>query len=186
MCKKSWRARNFEASQISDIPRPPIDTARHVLAMVRAISRLQYRRPPVPISFKRIDAADPRFQALLEQRAAAYVVRQSNPRHIRLRTVVDLRAKRQPNERLLTNEREGLVPVDGKTRVRGPIRPTRRSIKSPPPMPFTLKKLADPDGIARHGHIIYVFRHIKTNQIIYSLQELLDVLHPPSLAPPLR
>jgi hypothetical protein len=33
----------------------------------------------------------------------------------------------------------------------------------------------DPERTALHGEIIYIFRNTKTNQIIYSLQELLDV-----------
>jgi hypothetical protein len=37
--------------------------------------------------------------------------------------------------------------------------------------------VVDPDGTAKHGDIIYIFRNTKTNQIIYSLQELLDVRH---------
>ena len=41
--------------------------------------------------------------------------------------------------------------------------------------PFTLRDVVDPEGKARHGEIIYIFRNIKTNQVIYSLQELMHV-----------
>jgi hypothetical protein len=33
----------------------------------------------------------------------------------------------------------------------------------------------DPEGTSQHGEIIYIFRNTKTNQVIYSLQELLAV-----------
>ena len=38
-----------------------------------------------------------------------------------------------------------------------------------------MRDVVDPEGTTKHGQVIYVFRSIKTNQIIYSLQELLDV-----------
>lgn len=112
--------------------------------MTRNLARLRYRLPPAPVSFEGIDAGRIR---LLEKKVAQYVVRQSNPRHVKLQTVVNAKAKPLPT---------------GKSLVR-PIKP------------YTLRDVVDPDGTARHGQIIYVFRSIKTNQILYSLQELLDV-----------
>lgn len=41
--------------------------------------------------------------------------------------------------------------------------------------PHTLKDMVDPAGKAKHGQIIYIFRNTRTNQVIYSLAELLDV-----------
>ncbi|KAF3009725.1 hypothetical protein E8E13_009116 [Curvularia kusanoi] len=114
--------------------------------MPRNLARLRYRLPPAPVSFEGIEAGRVR---LLEKRVAQYVVRQSNPRHVKLQTVVNPKAKPLPT---------------GKTTVR-PIKP------------YTLRDVVDPEGTARHGQIIYVFRSIKTNQIIYSLQELLDDHH---------
>lgn len=112
--------------------------------MPRNLARLRYRLPPAPVSFEGIDTGRIR---LLEKKVAQYVVRQSNPRHVKLQTVVNAKAKPLPT---------------GKSAVR-PIKP------------YTLRDVVDPEGTARHGQIIYVFRSIKTNQVIYSLQELLDV-----------
>ena len=85
----------------------------------------------------------------MQKRIAVYVERQSNPRHLRLQTVVNEKARRQATGQ----------------RVVSPIKP------------YTLRDVVDPEGTARHGEIIYIFRNTKTNQIIYSLQELLDTHH---------
>lgn len=114
--------------------------------MPRALTRLRYRTPPAPITFTR--AVDrPRFDADLEKRVAAYVVRQSNPRHVKLQIVVNPKSRQQATGQKVI----------------------------PPLKPFTLKDVVDPEGKSRHGEIIYVFRNTRTNQIIYSLGELLDV-----------
>lgn len=143
--------RNF-ASFASHRQRRPtsIGIADSHAAMPRSLARLRYRPPPMPINFSRIDATRPHLEALLERRVAAYVVRQSNPRHVKLQVVVNPKAKPQATGRF--------VPA--------------------PLKPFTLRDVVDPEGKARHGEIIYVFRNTKTNQIIYSLQELLDVRNP--------
>jgi hypothetical protein len=44
-----------------------------------------------------------------------------------------------------------------------------------PTKPFTVQDVVDPEGKARHGEIIYVFRNTKSDQVIYSLQPLLNV-----------
>ncbi|KZM20712.1 hypothetical protein ST47_g8138 [Ascochyta rabiei] len=116
--------------------------------MPRNLARLRYRLPPAPVSFEGLEAGRVR---LLERRVAQYVVRQSNPRHLRLQTVVNAKAK--------------------------PLATGRSAVR--PIKPYTLRDVVDPEATARHGQIIYVFRSIKTNQIVYSLQELLDV-RPPS------
>jgi len=41
--------------------------------------------------------------------------------------------------------------------------------------PHTLRDLVDPQGEKKHGQIIYIFKNIRTKQVIYSLAELLDV-----------
>lgn len=41
--------------------------------------------------------------------------------------------------------------------------------------PHTLRDVVDPEAKAKHGQIIYIFRNSRTNQVIYSLAELLDV-----------
>ncbi|OSS43397.1 hypothetical protein B5807_11996 [Epicoccum nigrum] len=114
--------------------------------MPRNIARLRYRLPPAPVSFEGIKPTQVR---LLEKRVGQYVVRQSNPRHLKLQTVVNPKAKPLPTAQT-----------------------TVRPIK-----PYTLRDVVDPEGTTKHGQVIYVFRSIKTNQIIYSLQELLDVHH---------
>jgi hypothetical protein len=114
--------------------------------MPRTLSRLRYRKPPVPVAFHGRDGR-PLAGPLLEQRVTAFVNRQSNPRHVRLQVVANPKAR---------------LPATGQTVVH-------------PLKPFTLKDVVDPEGQARHGEIIYIFRNIKTNQIIYSLQELLNV-----------
>lgn len=84
---------------------------------------------------------------LFAKKAEKYVARHSNPPHGKVHTVVNERARRQPAGRSAMTPRR----------------------------PYTLRDLVDPKGTKEHGEIIYVFRHTITNQIIYSLQELLDV-----------
>jgi hypothetical protein len=88
-----------------------------------------------------------RPQGSLAARVTAYVAGQSKPRHIRLQVFANPKARR---------------PATGQTTIA-------------PYKPFTLRDVVDPDGKAQHGEIIYIFRHNRTNQIIYSLQELLNV-----------
>lgn len=114
--------------------------------MPRTLARLRYRAPPKPIVFSRPNDR-PHIEEQLERRVAAYVNRQSNPRHVKLQVVVNPKSRLQPT---------------GKTVI-------------PPVKPFTLRDVVDPESKARHGEIIYVFRNTRTNQVIYSLQELLNV-----------
>ncbi|KAF1939274.1 hypothetical protein EJ02DRAFT_425010 [Clathrospora elynae] len=118
--------------------------------MPRSLARLRYRPPPVPITFaSSLNLNTPHLEALTEKRVAAYVVRQSNPRHIKLQTTVNAKARRQATG-------DHVVA---------------------PWKPYTLRDMVDPEGTAKHGEIVYVFRNVKTNQIIYSLAELLDNHH---------
>ncbi|CAN9132617.1 unnamed protein product [Alternaria alternata] len=118
--------------------------------MPRSLARLRYKPPLKPVTFantaRRIT---PQHVEHMQKRIAAYVERQSNPRHLRLQTVVNEKARRQATGQ----------------RVVSPIKP------------YTLRDVVDPEGTAQHGEIIYIFRNTKTNQIIYSLQELLDTHH---------
>ncbi|KAH7380208.1 transcriptional regulation of mitochondrial recombination-domain-containing protein [Phaeosphaeria sp. MPI-PUGE-AT-0046c] len=116
--------------------------------MPRAITRLRYRTPPSPATFfNRL--GQPITGLSLEQRVAKYVAQQSNPRHIKLQIVANPKAR---------------APAPGKHLIQ-------------PYKPFTLKDVVDPEGKARHGEIIYIFRNVKSNQVIYSLQELLKDFH---------
>lgn len=112
-------------------------------------------------------ATPPPHGSSFSQTVARFVRRQSSPPLLRLQTVVNSRAHRPP---------------------------TGQHAK-PPTRPSTLRDLVDPKATASHGEIIYVFRNIATNQVLYSLQELLAAHHlrqlpfigkhstPPSLRP---
>ncbi|KAK1913617.1 hypothetical protein P3342_006860 [Pyrenophora teres f. teres] len=118
--------------------------------MPRSLARLRYK-PPLktlrfPTTVKRIT---PEFEEILERRVTAYVKRQSNPKLLKLQTVVNEKARRQA---------------------------TGKHVQAPS-KPYTLRDVVDPKGTAKHGEIIYIFRNTKTNQIIHSLQELLDNHH---------
>jgi hypothetical protein len=116
--------------------------------MPRSLARLRFKAPKKPITFaNRATVITPQNEVHLQNRVAAYVERQSNPKHLRLQTIVNDKARRQPT---------------GK-RVTAPLKP------------YTLRDVVDPEGTAKHGEIIYIFRNTKSNQIIYSLNELLDV-----------
>ncbi|XP_014552355.1 hypothetical protein COCVIDRAFT_41463 [Bipolaris victoriae FI3] len=118
--------------------------------MPRSLARLRYKPPLKPISFApAAKRTTPVHEELLQRRVAAYVQRQSNPKHLRLQTVVNEKARRQATGQ----------------HVNAPIKP------------YTLRDVVDPEGTANHGEIIYIFRNTKTNQVIYSLQELLDNHH---------
>jgi len=116
--------------------------------MPRSLARLRYKPPLKALSFPTaIQRITPEVEELFERRVAAYVQRQSNPKLLKLQTVVNEKARRQP---------------------------TGKHVQAPA-KPYTLRDVVDPQGTAKHGEIIYIFRNTKTNQIIYSLQELLDV-----------
>ncbi|CAI9629779.1 unnamed protein product [Alternaria burnsii] len=118
--------------------------------MPRSLARLRYKPPLKPVTFANTARrVTPQHVEHMQKRIAAYVERQSNPRHLRLQTVVNEKARRQATGQ----------------RVVSPIKP------------YTLRDVVDPEGTAQHGEIIYIFRNTKTNQIIYSLQELLDTHH---------
>jgi hypothetical protein len=82
-----------------------------------------------------------------KSRIKRYVAAQSRPRHVKLQVFANPKAQR---------------PATGQTTIA-------------PYKPFTLRDVVDPTGKAQHGEIIYIFRNNRTNQIIYSLQELLSV-----------
>jgi hypothetical protein len=117
--------------------------------MPRSIARLRYKAPRAPVTIlpRQTLAQKPHLEALAEKQVAAYVERQSNPLHIKLQTVVNPKARAAPT---------------GKHTIA-------------PRQPYTLRDVVDPEKTVVHGQIIYIFRNHKTNQIIYSFQELLDV-----------
>ncbi|KAG9381037.1 Mhr1 domain containing protein [Pyrenophora tritici-repentis] len=118
--------------------------------MPRSLARLRYKPPLKAVRFPNIvNRITPEFEQILERKVTAYVERQSNPKLLKLQTVVNEKARRQP---------------------------TGKHVQSPF-KPYTLRDVVDPKGTTKHGEIIYIFRNTKTNQIIYSLQELLDNHH---------
>jgi hypothetical protein len=120
--------------------------------MPRTLARLRYRTPPTPINFalgaKRSKIVTEKELDKREKRVALYVLQQSNPRHVKLQFVVNPKSRRQATGQFVV----------------------------PPIKPFTLRDVVDPERKTRHGQIIYIFRNTKSNQIIYSLAELLDVI----------
>jgi hypothetical protein len=146
----AFESRIFASHHHHRLPATSIGTTTTAAAMPRSLARLRYKPPLKPITFANgARRSVPQLDDFTQRRVAAYVVRQSNPKHLRLQTVVNEKARRQ---------------ATGK-RVTAPIKP------------YTLRDVVDPEGTAEHGEIIYIFRNTKTNQIIYSLQELLDVWH---------
>jgi hypothetical protein len=113
--------------------------------MPRTLSRLRYRTPAVRDLAFNNRYGQPRPD--LERQATKYVVHHSKAHQLKLQVVVNPKAR---------------LPATGQ---RG----------NAPSKPFTLRDVIDPKGEAQHGEVIYVFRNIKTNQIIYSLGELLNV-----------
>jgi len=85
----------------------------------------------------------------IAQTVASFVRRQSRPPLLRLQTVVNPRARRPPTGQHAT----------------------------PPARPSTLRDLVDAKATAAHGELVYVFRNVATNQVLYSLQELLAAHH---------
>lgn len=117
--------------------------------MPRNLAKLRFKapKPPRPLNLASIK---PDNQTALHQRLRAHAVDLSKPRtDLSLQVVVNPKWKEQPGSR-----------------------PFRMSYK-----PHTVRDLVDPEGEAQHGQIIYVFANVKTNQVIYSLSELLDVYH---------
>lgn len=115
--------------------------------MPRTLARLRFRapKPPRPLNLAR---TNPSHSRALERKVRNHVVRLSKPpTPLGLQVVVNPQWKKQPGKK------------------------TRKLAHKP----HTLRDLVDPTHKARHGQIIYVFRNIKSNQVIYSLVELLDV-----------
>ncbi|KAF2643882.1 hypothetical protein P280DRAFT_466606 [Massarina eburnea CBS 473.64] len=117
--------------------------------MPRNLGRLRFRVPkPVrPLNLVRVQ---PNNRQALEQEVTNHVVELSKPTAtLNLSTVTDPKWKKHPGNR-------------GKK--------LRRK-------PHTLRDIVDPQGRKKHGEVIYVFRSTKTNQVIYSLSEMLDNYH---------
>lgn len=135
--------------------------------MPRSLTRLRWRNSAPQVALPRLalpktseETEAAAEYARLERRVGKHVDRLSKPQPFRLQTVLNSKARPPP---------------------------TGRSVV-PPPKPYTLRDVVDPLGKAQHGEIIYVFRNTETNQIIYSLQELLDVcilFYPPLSYPEL-
>ncbi|KAF2026473.1 hypothetical protein EK21DRAFT_74183 [Setomelanomma holmii] len=121
--------------------------------MPRSLVRLRYRTPPASVTFsaalERVQQRTAALGKILERRVARHVTVQSNPRQVKLETMVNPKAR---------------LPATGQFHVH-------------PRKPYTLQDVVDAEGTSPHGEIIYVFRNIKTNQIIYSLQPLLNNHH---------
>lgn len=114
--------------------------------MPRSLARLKFKAS-TPVAPLRLPKRVPRNPALLEQKIRNQVLQLSKPAHLDMAVLVNPRWKNQPGDKKVMRRHK----------------------------PHTLRDLADPNGHAKHGEIIYVFRHIRTNQIIYSLNELLEV-----------
>lgn len=123
--------------------------------MTRNLARLRFKppRPIRPLNLARVPADQP---AALEHRIRNHVIAQSKPtKALSLQIVVHPKWKQKPGK---ANQ-----PLHSR--------------------PHTVRDLVDPEGVAQHGQIIYVFSNIRTGQVIYSLSELLDVCKDPNLYP---
>ncbi|KAF2452052.1 hypothetical protein P171DRAFT_347804 [Karstenula rhodostoma CBS 690.94] len=117
--------------------------------MPRNLARLRFRAPKQlrPLNIARIHPED---HTTLHRRLRAHALDLSKPQTpLSLQVVVNPKWKQQPGKK-----------------------PFRMSYK-----PHTVRDLVDPEAAAKHGQIIYVFANIKTGQVIYSLNELLDQYH---------
>ena len=115
--------------------------------MPRNLGKLRFRAPRqlAPPNLSRFVAGQ---EQQLQNRLRAHALDQSKPQTpLSMHIVVNPQWKQQPGKK-----------------------PHRQSFK-----PHTVRDLVDPEGVAEHGQIIYVFANIKTGQVIYSLNELLDV-----------
>jgi hypothetical protein len=124
--------------------------------MPRNLSRLKFRPvarlPPRSLNHARLALEN---RPVVEHIVKQHILRRSRPStNLGLSIVVDPKWKRTPaHERTKLQNR-----------------------------PHTLKDLVDRTAAKKHGRIIYVFRNIRTGQVIYSLQYLLDVSFPPCRA----
>ncbi|KAL1592786.1 hypothetical protein SLS60_011202 [Paraconiothyrium brasiliense] len=117
--------------------------------MPRNLARLRFRAPKQlrPLNISRIHPED---HSTLHRRLRGHALELSKPQTpLSLQIVVNPKWKQQPGKK-----------------------PFRMSYK-----PHTLRDLVDPEAAATHGQIIYVFANVKTGQVIYSLNELLDQYH---------
>jgi hypothetical protein len=121
----------------------------HVLHnMPRSLARLRYsRKLPVPVVHVLPNLNPKKPQEVHERQLLAHVSKEARPRPFGLQVVLNPKARR----------------------------PATGQYTPPPRRPYTLRDVVDPEGTSQHGEIIYIFRNTKTNQVIYSLQELLDV-----------
>jgi len=117
--------------------------------MPRTLARLRFRAPK-PSESLSITGLFNSPRAAVVSRLRSHVLQQSKPStHFQLMTVVDQKWKQKP----------------------------KHSTKPLPRKPHTLRDLVDPEGTSEHGQIIYVFRHLRTGQVIYSFVEQLDNHH---------
>ncbi|KAF1962305.1 hypothetical protein CC80DRAFT_588871 [Byssothecium circinans] len=117
--------------------------------MPRNLGRLKFRapKPPRPLNLSRVR---PGNQRAVEQEITNHVIRLSKPATaLSLSVVTDPKWKKQPGSKT-------------------------RKLKH---KPYTLRDIVDPERKKKHGEVIYVFRNTKTNQVIYSLSEMLDNYH---------
>ncbi|PVH91935.1 hypothetical protein DM02DRAFT_606007 [Periconia macrospinosa] len=122
--------------------------------MPRNLARLRFRAPrslPKPLDLSRPEALLAKPDVLAQQ-LSKHVRQISKPlTPLAVRTVLDPGWKRQPAKKTKT--------------------------KALPLKPLSLRDLVDPDRKAKHGTIIYVFRNDKSNQVIYSLSEMMENYH---------
>lgn len=119
--------------------------------MPRNLARLRFRAPkkvvPVPVA-RNVTRLPNLPHHVVERQVRRHVLSRSQPSTaLALHYVVDPRWKRLPGKkgRKLAHK------------------------------PHTLRDLVDPQAKKQHGEVIYIFKNIRTNQVIYSLAELLDV-----------
>ncbi|KAF2709970.1 hypothetical protein K504DRAFT_454349 [Pleomassaria siparia CBS 279.74] len=132
-------------------------------------------RPPIRVRMNKIQFRPPRNRYIPQMPELKRVKKWTDGE---LEKRPDQIAKIQRTARLVA---EHLALPDAPQNVQKLVKATwvkRPGEKITAERPYTLRDLRDPEGYyPEHGQLIFVFRNVQTNQILYSLSEVLDESH---------